>query len=79
MVKRVWARSHERTCVYGAIGSYGKQLFRHYLGLKARSLLGFLKLVRRKFGRSLLIMDGASGTGRSARRYIFSHQNTKYP
>lgn len=71
LVRRVWAvkgsrprikvtGSHRKTCVYGALGSDGRQLFRQYPNLRAESFLSFLKRVEAKFSRFILLMDQAS-------------------
>jgi len=51
--------SHQRTCVFGTITIYGKQLFRRYDVFNQYVFLKYLKELQRKFRKLLLFIDKA--------------------
>ena len=50
---------HERTVVYGVLGLNGEQLFCRYDKFDADHFIEFLKEIKRRFTRALVIMDKA--------------------
>ena len=51
--------THERTVVYGVLGLNGEQLFCQYDKFDADHFIEFLKEIKRRFTRALVIMDRA--------------------
>ena len=89
IVKSVWAYkdyrpivrvtgSHQRTCVFGALGIDGRQFFRQYDEFNAHTFLAYLKELHRKFPRMMLFMDKAGQHHRSkiVKEYLESNEET---
>lgn len=75
LIRRVWideskrlvvrvTGSHKHSCLFGAIGMEGKQLFRQYDKFSG-TFLDFLKIIHTKFPKCYLFMDKASPHYRS--------------
>ena len=69
-VRRIWAKrgskprvlvtgSHRRVCLFGALSSNGRHLFRQYAEMNGRIFLRFLLLLKRKHKRLILLIDRA--------------------
>ena len=52
--------SHQRTCVFGALTLKGRQLFRQYVKFNQDTFLDFLKQVKKRFGKVVMLTDRAS-------------------
>lgn len=74
VVRAVWARkgskpialktgSHRKTCVFGAIGMDGRQLFRQTKDIDHLEFIRFLNALKRKFKKFLLFIDRAPWHG----------------
>ena len=53
------AGSHQRTCVFGTLTMEGKQLFRQYDVFNQYTFLDYLKQVRRRLGKVIMLADRA--------------------
>ena len=51
--------SHQRTCVFGTLTMEGKQLFRQYDLFNQDTFLDYLKQVRRRLGKVIMLADRA--------------------
>jgi hypothetical protein len=72
LVRRVWidkenkrpivriTSSHQHSCVFGAVGMEGKQLFRQYDKFNGDTFLDYLKKIHTTFSKCYLFMDKAS-------------------
>lgn len=74
IVRAVWARrgskpivlktgSHRKTCVFGALSSDGRQLFRQAKEIDHLEFVRFLNALKRKFKKLLLFIDRAPWHG----------------
>ena len=52
--------SHQKIVVYGAIAKDGRQLFRTHERFDAPTFVGYLKEMQRRFGKAVVVTDGAS-------------------
>ena len=52
--------THKKTIVYGMLGLTGEQMFGQYDKFDADHFSEFLKEVKRRYDRALIILDGAS-------------------
>ncbi len=70
--------SHQRTCVFGALSTDGKQIFRQYDDFNADTFLVYLKELHRKFPKMVLFMDKARQHHRSKRvgEYLEKNNDT---
>lgn len=86
LVRRVWIEeskrpvvritgSHKHSCLFGAIGIEGKQLFRQYDKFNSDTFLDFLKIIHTKFPKCYLFMDKASPHYRSKKVKDYLEQN----
>ncbi len=68
--RSVWARrgskprvlvtgSHKRTCLFGALTTNRKHLFRQYPKINEHVFTTFLRLLKRRYGRLILLIDKA--------------------
>ena len=68
--RSVWARrgsrprvlvtgSHKRVCLFGALTTNRKHLFRQYPKINERVFTTFLRLLKRRYGRLILLIDKA--------------------
>ena len=51
--------SHQRTCVFGTLTMKGKQLFRQYDLFNQDTFLDYLKQVRKRLGKVIMLADRA--------------------
>ena len=88
LVRRMWTPqgkrpavtvtgSHQRTCVFGALCTDGRQLFRQYSTFDRFTFLDYLKELQNKFHKMILFMDRAPQHYRSIRIRKHFQQNRK--
>ncbi|MBA3977712.1 MAG: transposase [Nitrosopumilus sp.] len=86
LVRRVWidankrpvvriTGSHKHSCLFGAVSTEGKQIFRQYDTFNADTFLNFLKTIHSKFPKCYLFMDKASPHYRSRKIKDYLEQN----
>ncbi len=86
LIRRVWidankrpvvrvTGSHKHSCLFGAIGIEGKQIFRQYDKFNGDTFLDFLRIIHHKFPRCYLFMDKASPHYRSRKIKDYLDQN----
>jgi hypothetical protein len=51
--------SHQKTCVFGTLTIYGKQLFRQYKTFDQHTFISYLRELKRKFHKLILFLDRA--------------------
>ena len=89
LVKRVWIDenkrpivrvtfSHQHSCIFGAMSTEGKQLFRQYDIFNGDTFLSFLKKIYTKFPKSYLFMDKASPYYKSKKIKAYFEEKKKY-
>ena len=82
VIRWVWAKkgskhvvmttgSHRRTCLFGALGMDGRQLFRQYSKINGEFFLSFLRKIKRKWKRFYLFIDGPSWHKSNKVRHFF--------
>lgn len=88
LVRAVWAKkgskptivttgSHAKTCLFGALGMDGRQLFRQYNWINSDTFLKFLKQLKRKFAPCLLFLDkSGSHKSRKVRQWLDHHSES---
>ena len=92
LVRRVWidaknrpvvrvTGSHDCSCLFGAISTEGKQLFRQYDKFNTEAFLDFLKTIHCKFPKCYLFMDKASPHYKSKwlKDYLEENEDTLVP
>ncbi len=97
LVRRIWIEqdkrsivrvtgSHQRSCVFGAIGmeeknTKKKQLFRQYCKFNGNTFLDYLKKIHSKFQKCYLLMDKASPhhTCKKVIKYFEDNKDTLIP
>jgi transposase len=91
-VRRVWIEennrpivrvtgSHKHSCIFGAISTEDKQLFRQYDVFNGDTFLDYLKKIHSKFPKCYLFMDKASPhyKCKKVRAYFDNHKNIMIP
>jgi transposase len=73
--------SHQHSCLFGAIGLDGRQLFRQYHHFNEDTFYEFLKEIHHKFPRCYLFLDKAPQHHRSSkvREYFEEHKDSLIP
>lgn len=73
--------SHQHSCLFGAIGLDGRQLFRQYHHFNEDTFYEFLKEIHHKFPRCYLFLDKAPQHHRSSkvREYFEEHNDSLIP
>ena len=73
--------SHKRSCVFGALGLDGRQLFRQYDGFNEDTFHNYLKLVHYKFPRCYVFLDKANPHYKSekVKGYFGRHKESLIP
>ncbi|MGH9953824.1 MAG: transposase [Nitrososphaeraceae archaeon] len=73
--------SHQHSCLFGAIGLDGRQLFRQYHHFNEGTFYEFLKEIHYKFPSCYLFLDKAPQHYRSSkvRRYFEEHKDSLIP
>ncbi len=92
LVRRVWINekkrpvvkitgSHQNSCIFGAISTEGKQLFRQYDKFNGDTFLNYLKKIHAKYPKCYLFMDKASPHYKSKKvlKYLEENKDTLIP
>ena len=89
LVRKVWIDANKRpvvritglrkhSCLFGAVSTDNKQLFRHYDKFNEETFLDFLKIIYSKFPKCYLFMDQASPHYRSKKSKRLSQTEQGY-
>lgn len=72
--------SHQHSCLFGAIGLDGRQLFRQYHHFNEDTFYEFLKEIHHKFPKCYLFLDKASQhRSNKVRKYFEEHKDSLIP
>jgi hypothetical protein len=92
LVRRVWiykdnrpivriTGSHKHTCLFGAVGLNGKQLFRQYGNFNEDTFYDYLKQIHHKFPKCYLFLDKAAPhyKSKNVKKYFEKHKDVLIP
>jgi hypothetical protein len=92
LVRRVWiykdnrpvvriTGSHKHTCLFGAVGLNGKQLFRQYDTFDEDTFCDYLKQLHHKFPKCYLFLDKAAPhyKSKNVKKYFDEHKDSLIP